>query len=162
RQMLKAFPYVPLWGSIRITVAIFSYNGQVNFGVTGDYDTAADVDVLCRGIERGLHELVDIARSREHPIALGGSPARREKRAPRPGDGAQPVRESSVALDQLLPGDGRLQPLEHLAAYPAHAHELAPLHEQPRVWKDRNLTAVVEVQVCGDHETHISRVQSVL
>jgi hypothetical protein len=83
RQMLKAFPYVPLWGSIRITVAIFSYNGQVNFGVTGDYDTAADVDVLCRGIERGLHELIDIARSREHPIALGGSPARAKKRAPR-------------------------------------------------------------------------------
>jgi WS/DGAT/MGAT family acyltransferase len=83
RQMLKAFPYVPLWGSIRITVAIFSYNGQVNFGVTGDYDTAADVDVLCRGIERGLHELVDIARSREHPIALGGSPAQPKKRAPR-------------------------------------------------------------------------------
>jgi diacylglycerol O-acyltransferase / wax synthase len=83
RQMLKAFPYVPLWGSIRITVAIFSYNGQVNFGVTGDYDSAADIGVLCRGIERGLHELLDIARSRERPIALRGNTPKARKRAPR-------------------------------------------------------------------------------
>jgi WS/DGAT/MGAT family acyltransferase len=58
RRMLKAFPYVPLAGSVRIGVAIFSYDGQVNFGVTGDYDTAADIGVLCRGIEDGMAELL--------------------------------------------------------------------------------------------------------
>jgi hypothetical protein len=58
RRMLKAYPYVPLAGSIRIGVAIFSYNGQVNFGVTGDYDTTPDIDVLCRGIESGMAELL--------------------------------------------------------------------------------------------------------
>lgn len=61
RRMLKAFPYVPLAGSVRIGVAIFSYNGQVNFGVTGDYDTAPDIDVLCRGIENGMTELLEVA-----------------------------------------------------------------------------------------------------
>jgi WS/DGAT/MGAT family acyltransferase len=58
RRMLKAFPYVPLGGSMRIGVAIFSYDGQVNFGVTGDFDTAPDIDVLCAGIEDGMAEML--------------------------------------------------------------------------------------------------------
>jgi WS/DGAT/MGAT family acyltransferase len=58
RRMLKAFPYVPLASQVRIGVAIFSYNGQVNFGVTGDYDTAPDIEVLCHGIEHGTAELL--------------------------------------------------------------------------------------------------------
>jgi len=58
RRMLKAFPYVPLAGQIRIGIAIFSYNGEVNFGVTGDYDATEDVDVLCRGIEDGIKQLL--------------------------------------------------------------------------------------------------------
>jgi len=62
RRMLKAFPYVPLAGQIRVGVAIFSYDGQVNIGVTGDYDTTPDLDVLCEGIGATIEELV--ARSR--------------------------------------------------------------------------------------------------
>jgi hypothetical protein len=58
RRMLKCYPYVPLAGNVRVGVAIFSYNGQVNFGVTGDYDTAPDIDVLCKGIEAGMNELL--------------------------------------------------------------------------------------------------------
>jgi diacylglycerol O-acyltransferase len=61
RRMLKAFPYVPLASQVRIGVAIFSYNGQVNFGVTGDYDTALDIEVLCHGIEKGMAELLAAA-----------------------------------------------------------------------------------------------------
>ncbi len=61
RQMLRAFPYVPLAGSVRVGVAIFSYLGEINFGVTGDYDTAPDIDVLCSGIESGMAELVELA-----------------------------------------------------------------------------------------------------
>ena len=61
RRMLKAYPYVPLAEQIRIGVAIFSYDGQVNFGVTGDYDAAADLSVLCRGIEDGMAELLKLA-----------------------------------------------------------------------------------------------------
>jgi diacylglycerol O-acyltransferase len=58
RRMLKAFPYVPLAGQVRVGIAIFSYNGEVNFGVTGDYDTTPDLDVLCRGIEDGIAQLL--------------------------------------------------------------------------------------------------------
>ena len=65
RRMLEAFPYVPLGGNVRVGVAIFSYDGGLNFGVTGDYDTAPDIDVLCGGIEDGLAELLELAGEAE-------------------------------------------------------------------------------------------------
>jgi diacylglycerol O-acyltransferase / wax synthase len=49
---------------VRIGVAIFSYNGMLNFGVTGDYDTAPDIGVLCRGVEEGMSELLKLAGDR--------------------------------------------------------------------------------------------------
>ncbi|HWF32280.1 MAG TPA: wax ester/triacylglycerol synthase family O-acyltransferase, partial [Solirubrobacteraceae bacterium] len=58
RRMLESYPFVPVVGSIRIVVAIFSYDGGLYFGVTGDYDGAPDIDVLTRGIERGMDELL--------------------------------------------------------------------------------------------------------
>jgi diacylglycerol O-acyltransferase / wax synthase len=61
-RMVKAYPYVPLAGQIRIGIAIFSYDGQVNFGVTGDHDTTEDLDVLCGGIEAGMDRLLDACR----------------------------------------------------------------------------------------------------
>ncbi len=61
RRMLEAYPFVPLGAQMRVTVAIFSYNGHVNFGVTGDYDAAPDIDVLCRGIEKSVADLLAAA-----------------------------------------------------------------------------------------------------
>jgi WS/DGAT/MGAT family acyltransferase len=61
RRMIASYPFVPLGGGMRVGVAIFSYDGNVYFGVTGDYDTAPDIDVLARGIEDGLAELVALA-----------------------------------------------------------------------------------------------------
>jgi diacylglycerol O-acyltransferase / wax synthase len=58
RRLLESYPFVPIVGSIRIVVAIFSYDGGLYFGVTGDYDGAPDIDVLTRGIERGAKELL--------------------------------------------------------------------------------------------------------
>jgi WS/DGAT/MGAT family acyltransferase len=58
RAMLAAYPYVPLAGSVRIGIAIFSYAGSLTFGITGDYDGAPDIDVLARGIETGVAELL--------------------------------------------------------------------------------------------------------
>jgi WS/DGAT/MGAT family acyltransferase len=58
RRMLHALPYVPLAGSVQIGIAIFSYAGQLTFGVTGDYDAVPDIDVLCYGIEEGVEELL--------------------------------------------------------------------------------------------------------
>ena len=58
KRLLETFPFVPLGGHVRIGIAIFSYDGGINFGVTGDFDTAQDIDVLCAGIEEGIAELL--------------------------------------------------------------------------------------------------------
>ena len=59
--MLECFPYVPIAGHVRVGVAIFSYDGGLTFGVTGDYDQAPDIDVLCEGIEHSMRELLAAA-----------------------------------------------------------------------------------------------------
>ena len=46
---------------MRIGIAIFSYDGEVNFGITGDYDTTADLDVLTSGIEDGMAQLLKLS-----------------------------------------------------------------------------------------------------
>lgn len=69
RRMLEVIPYVPLAGHVRVGVAIFSYDGSLKFGVTGDYDTAPDIRVLCEGIEAGMDELLAASRRRDAPPA---------------------------------------------------------------------------------------------
>ena len=73
RRMLDCYPYVPLGGNVRVGVAIFSYDGALNFGVTGDWDEAPDIDVLCRGIERSMQALLAAAGEAAEPRS--GRPA---------------------------------------------------------------------------------------
>jgi diacylglycerol O-acyltransferase len=80
RRMLEAFPYVPLGGRVRVGVAIFSYDGALNFGVTGDFDSSPDVVVLCEGIEEGMAELVELAAK---PRARARKPSRARSTADR-------------------------------------------------------------------------------
>ncbi|HXM72944.1 MAG TPA: wax ester/triacylglycerol synthase family O-acyltransferase [Candidatus Dormibacteraeota bacterium] len=81
RQMLFAYPYVPIAGSVRIGIAIFSYCGGLNFGVTGDYDSVHDIEVLTRGIESGIAELLVVARRASPVIGMTHSAARGPIRA---------------------------------------------------------------------------------
>jgi WS/DGAT/MGAT family acyltransferase len=76
RRMIKIFPFVPLAVQLRVGVAIFSYDGVVSFGITGDYDGAPDIQVLADGIQAGMAELlsidgsetiVDLRRSKRDP-----------------------------------------------------------------------------------------------
>jgi diacylglycerol O-acyltransferase len=76
RRMLESFPFVPVIGRVRISIAIFSYNGGLYFGVTGDYDSSRDIDVLTAGIETSMRGLQDLAT---HPE---GVPSARPERAP--------------------------------------------------------------------------------
>ncbi len=81
RQMLECFPYVPLAGHVRVGVAIFSYNGGLSFGVTGDYDLAPDIGVLCAGIEDSMRELT---RAATPPKPRPPGSARSRPKDPRP------------------------------------------------------------------------------
>lgn len=62
RRMVEAYPYVPVAEGLRTGVAIFSYDGQLTFGVTADADEVTDLEVLTAGIERGMDELVALVR----------------------------------------------------------------------------------------------------
>jgi WS/DGAT/MGAT family acyltransferase len=80
RRMLESYPFVPVVGSVQIVVAIFSYDGGLYFGVTGDYDGARDIDVLTDGIESGMAELLALVEPPPPPPAA----KTRGKRAPKP------------------------------------------------------------------------------
>ena len=54
RQLQALIPFVPLASGVRISTAIASYNGVVNFGVTADYDAMRDLPVFLDGIRDTL------------------------------------------------------------------------------------------------------------
>jgi diacylglycerol O-acyltransferase / wax synthase len=58
RRLLESFPFVPVIGQVRTSVAIFSYDGGLYFGVTADEDSSSDIDVLTQGVERAMGELL--------------------------------------------------------------------------------------------------------
>ncbi len=61
REMVDYLPFVPLSPGVRIGVAILSYNGRLAFGITGDYDSAPDVQTMAEGIEAAIVELSQLA-----------------------------------------------------------------------------------------------------
>ena len=64
RRMVAVYPYVPLAGQVRVGVAMFSYDGTVYFGITGDFDSCEDLEELSDGIEAGMEDLLFLARQR--------------------------------------------------------------------------------------------------
>jgi diacylglycerol O-acyltransferase / wax synthase len=64
RRLLQSFPFVPVIGQVRISIAIFSYDGTLYFGVTGDYDSSSDIDILTDGVERAMDELLALVPER--------------------------------------------------------------------------------------------------
>ena len=61
RRLLEIIPYVPIATTVRIGISIFTYCGNVTFGITGDFASSPDLDVLARGIENGISELLAAA-----------------------------------------------------------------------------------------------------
>ena len=57
RRMLEAYPYVPIAGHIRVGVAMWSYCGDVYFGITGDWDGAPDIEKVATGIDLAFEDM---------------------------------------------------------------------------------------------------------
>jgi diacylglycerol O-acyltransferase len=61
RRVLAAYPSPPIFPvGARVGVAVFSYDGNLHFGVIADYSTVPDVHVLRDGIRAGLDELLAV------------------------------------------------------------------------------------------------------
>jgi len=58
RKMESIFPMVPLARRQALCVGIMSYDGQVNFGLIGDYDAMADLDSFALDLEAATEETV--------------------------------------------------------------------------------------------------------
>ncbi|HEU5062775.1 MAG TPA: wax ester/triacylglycerol synthase family O-acyltransferase [Solirubrobacterales bacterium] len=65
RKMESIFPMVPLARRQALCVGIMSYNGQVNFGLIGDYDAMADLDSFALDLEAATQEVIETAPKRK-------------------------------------------------------------------------------------------------
>jgi WS/DGAT/MGAT family acyltransferase len=61
RKMESIFPMVPLARRQALCVGIMSYDGQVNFGLVGDYDAMADLDSFALDLEAATAETIAAA-----------------------------------------------------------------------------------------------------
>jgi WS/DGAT/MGAT family acyltransferase len=62
REMLEAYPVAFLPEYHSLAIAIMSYNGQMNFGLLGDFDALPDLDSISERIAEELETLVSLAR----------------------------------------------------------------------------------------------------
>jgi diacylglycerol O-acyltransferase / wax synthase len=67
RELQTVSPVAFLPAKHALSVAIFSYNGKVSFGLLGDFDALDDIHVVVEGITDSIAELVDAARDRPAP-----------------------------------------------------------------------------------------------
>jgi diacylglycerol O-acyltransferase / wax synthase len=71
RRMERVFPMVPLAKNQALCVGVMSYDGQVNFGLIGDYDAMPDLDELGDEIEAELASMVEAAGGRRRIFRRG-------------------------------------------------------------------------------------------
>ncbi|MDQ3571598.1 MAG: wax ester/triacylglycerol synthase family O-acyltransferase [Actinomycetota bacterium] len=79
RELLAVYPMVPLAKKQSVCFGIMSYNGQVNFGLVGDYDAMAEIDSLAHDLGESLAEL--------RALAPPGRGRRRERTSSRANSG---------------------------------------------------------------------------
>jgi WS/DGAT/MGAT family acyltransferase len=61
-KLLATYPLVPLWEGHGVGVALFSYDGSVDWGLNGDWDLMYDIDEFAASLEAAFYELLAAAR----------------------------------------------------------------------------------------------------
>jgi hypothetical protein len=69
RELQHLYPMVPLAENTALGIAIMSYNGQLNFGLVGDFDALADLEVLADELRASIDELMAAAGDDHDPRA---------------------------------------------------------------------------------------------
>jgi diacylglycerol O-acyltransferase / wax synthase len=93
RKMESIFPMVPLARRQALCVGIMSYNGQVNFGLIGDYDAMADLDSFALDLQAATDEAVAAAPAKKKPKAK--AKAKKRKATAASSNGSGPVASES-------------------------------------------------------------------
>jgi WS/DGAT/MGAT family acyltransferase len=81
RELEAIYPMVPLAENTALGIAVLSYHGQLNFGLVGDYDALADLEVLADELRSSIDELATAAGA--SAAAIDGGPARAATQRPR-------------------------------------------------------------------------------
>src|SRR4051794_6304595 len=68
RELLDISPMVPLAKNQAVCFGIMSYNGRINFGLIGDYDSLPDLDTLADDLEASLTELSEAASGKRRRV----------------------------------------------------------------------------------------------
>jgi WS/DGAT/MGAT family acyltransferase len=62
-RLLDLFPMAPLGANQALGIAVMSYNGQLGFGLLGDFDAMPDLGVVAEGLEKSIAELMQEAEA---------------------------------------------------------------------------------------------------
>ena len=76
RELEALVPMVPLAENTALGIAIMSYNGQLNFGLTADRDALADVEFLAEELRAAIAELARAAGAPTARARRGASTGR--------------------------------------------------------------------------------------
>jgi diacylglycerol O-acyltransferase len=90
RKMESIFPMVPLARRQALCVGIMSYNGQINFGLIGDYDAMVDLDSFALDLEAATAETISSA-----PTKPGRAKAKPRAKASVSANGSRPIASES-------------------------------------------------------------------
>jgi diacylglycerol O-acyltransferase len=95
RKMESIFPMVPLARRQALCVGIMSYNGQVNFGLVGDYDAMADLDSFALDLDAATQEVLKTVPKSAKTAAKKKAKKPKAKAAAASTNGAGPVAAES-------------------------------------------------------------------
>lgn len=126
RELQDMYPLAFLPENQALAVAVFSYNGRMEYGLLGDFDALPDIDVIAAGIDDSLQELLeavdtaDQPPARRVPLRAVPDPARTAARGRRSAGAPGPKRDSK-------PGPvPRRRPTRPAAARPTLAPDPTP------------------------------------
>lgn len=88
--MRAAYPVVPLYENLGLTVSLLSYNGGLYWGFNADWEQLLDLHDFVLAIESSFRELQDAARRARQSVASASAPQRR--RQPKVAAHIRPVR----------------------------------------------------------------------
>ncbi len=104
RRLEDLFPVAFLPENHALAIAIMSYNGNIDYGLLGDFDALPDIDVIADGIDLALAELLEAAHGK------GARPRSRSKRAggiadsgPAPPGAAKPAPSANGGPVPIVP-----------------------------------------------------------
>lgn len=71
-RMDEAYPVVPLFVNQGLGIALFSYDGRLQWGINGDWDLMPDIEAFARYLTDSFRELRACAEQPEEPTAVTG------------------------------------------------------------------------------------------